>query len=403
MTGIRAQEEPASLFDPLVLRGVTLPHRVSVSPMCMYASEDGFANDFHLVHLGRFALGGGGLIVMESTAIAPQGRISHHDVGIWSDEHIAPLRRVTEFITAHGGVPAVQLAHAGRKAAMRVPWRGGTPLEPNDAEAGYAPWPLVAPSAIPPTASWPVPAALDAAGIAASIRDWAAAARRAVQAGFRVIELHGGHGYLLHSFLSPLSNQRADEYGGDAERRARYPLEVVRAVREAIDDEVPLSYRVSAVDGAAGGLTIGDTVAFAVLLAENGVDLIDTSSGGISADRSVDTRVRRGYGYHAELSRAIRDAVDIPVSVVGLIVDAEQADRLIAGGDADVVRLGREMLDDPNWVLHARRRLDADEFSHWESRYGGFLELRAKGMATLAAEGETPLSRFGVDAVDPRP
>lgn len=382
------------LFAPLTLRGVTLPHRAGVSPMCMYAATDGRATDYHLVHLGRFALGGAGLVMVEATAVDPRGRISHHDLGIWSDAHVPPLQRIAQFLTAHGAVPGIQLGHAGRRAAVREPWHAGAPLGTADEATGLGPWPLDGPSAAPAGPDWPLPRALDEHEVAASIAMWADAARRAADAGFRVVELHGAHGYLLHSFQSPIANHRTDAYGGTTERRMRYPLEVVRAVRAALPDDIVLSYRVSAVDGIDGGIDIDDTVCFATRLAAEGVDLVDTSSGGITTDRTTDTRVRRRFAFHADFSRAIREGAGVPVATVGLVVDPEQAALLVERGDADVVLLGREMLDDPNWVHHSRRALGEDEFAHWDIRHGHALAGRATALERLAEAGQTPLARF---------
>lgn len=383
-----------SLFSPLTLRDVTLPNRVGISPMCMYATRDGLATDFHVAHLGRFALGGAGLVIAEATAVHPQGRISPFDTGLWSDEQIAGWRRVTALVTASASVPGVQLGHAGRRAAVREPWRAGAPLDDEDAAAGFGPWPLVAPSAVPAGPGHAVPAALTISQIARSVQDWHDAAARAVSAGFRFIELHGAHGYLLHSFLSPVSNRRTDHYGGSAENRLRYPLEIVAAVRDAIGGGIPLSFRVSAVDGAEGGQGIDETVEVARRLTAAGVDLIDTSSGGITTDRSIDTRIRRGFAFHADFSRRIRDEVAVATATVGLVVDPEQAARLIEHGDADVVLLGREALHDPNWPHHARIALGDDTHASWDVRFGSALGPRARTLARLAASGETPLSRF---------
>lgn len=363
--------------------------------MCMYASADGMVDDFHLVHLGRFALGGAGLVIVEATAIEPRGRISHHDLGLWNDAQLDGMRRIAGFVSTHGAVPGIQLAHAGRRAAVREPWFAGAPLDDSDAEAGRAPWPVVGPSAIPAGPGWPVPRALDEHEIAESVAQWVAAAERAVRAGFRLIELHGAHGYLLHSFLSPVSNTRSDGYGGDAERRMRYPLEVIGAVRAALPEGIILSYRVSAVDGVSeGGLTIEDVAAFARHAVAAGVDIIDTSSGGISADRSTDTRVRRGFAFHADFARELKARTGAIVACVGFIVDPEQASRLIEAGDADIVLLGREILDDPNWFHHARRSHAADEFAHWDPRFGSALGPRQRTLQRLAEAGETPLTRF---------
>ncbi|WP_427006155.1 NADH:flavin oxidoreductase/NADH oxidase [Pseudarthrobacter sp. H2] len=393
------QPETRALFAPLTIRGTTLQHRAGVSPMCMYAAADGMVDDFHLAHLGRFALGGAGLVIVEATAIDPRGRISHHDLGLWSDAQIDGMRRIAGFLSTHGAVPGIQLAHAGRRASVREPWFAGAPLDESDAAAGRAPWPVIGPSAIPAGPGWQVPSALDAHEIAESIGQWVAAAERAVAAGFRLIELHGAHGYLLHSFLSPVSNTRSDGYGGDAERRMHYPLEVIRAVRSALPESVILSYRVSAVDGVSeGGLTLDDVAEFARHAVAAGVDIIDTSSGGISVDRSTDTRVRRGFSFHADFSRQLKARTGAIVACVGLIVDPEQASRLIEAGDADIVLLGREMLDNPNWVHHARRSHAADEFDHWDPRFGSALGPRLRTLRRLAETGETPLTRFAQHA-----
>lgn len=381
-----------ALFTPLTIGPVTLPNRVGVSPMCMYASTDGFATDFHLVHLGRFAMGGAGLVITEATAVAPEGRIAHSDLGIWTDDHVPDLARIAALITAQGAVPGIQLGHAGRRASVREPWRAGAPLDETDAAAGEPPWTVVGPSAIPVGPGHSTPHALTDAEISTLVRAFGHAARRAVQAGFKVIDLHGAHGYLLHSFLSPVANRREDDWGGDEERRWRFPLEVIAAVRAEIGD-LPLLYRISAVDGAPDGLDIEDVARFAVRLREAGVDLIDVSSGGISTDRSSDTRVRRGYGFHADFSRAMREATGGPVSTVGLIVDPEQAARLVEDGDTDLVLLGREMLDDPSWALRAEVALGADVPLRGDIRINWPLAPRRSLFGRLADEGETPLSR----------
>lgn len=383
-----------TLFSPLTLRDVTVPNRVGVSPMCMYACRDGFVTDFHVAHLGRFALGGAGVVIAEATAVHPQGRISHHDAGLWSDEHIPAWHRIAELVSASGSVAGVQLSHAGRRAAVREPWRAGAPLDDEDAAVGFGPWPVVAPTALPAGPGHSLPSDMQVAEISRSVQDWHDAAARAARAGFRFIELHGAHGYLLHSFLSPISNQRTDAYGGSAENRLRYPLEVVTAVRDALGDGIPLSYRISSVDGAAGGLGIDDIIEVSRRLAAAGVDVIDTSSGGITTDRSVDTRIRRGFAFHADFSRRIRAEVGVRTATVGLVVDPTQASLLIDEGDADLVLLGRQMLDDPNWTHHARTALGDDTHESWDVRFGSALGPRARSLSRLAESGETPLSRF---------
>jgi 2,4-dienoyl-CoA reductase-like NADH-dependent reductase (Old Yellow Enzyme family) len=389
-----AKEAMSRLFTPLQVRGVTSRNRVMVSPMCMYAAPTGAATDFHLVHLGRFALGGAGIVMLEGTAVTADGRISHLDLGLWNDEQADAVARVAAFLSAYDSVPAIQLAHAGRKAACAPAWAGAGPLTETDPETDLGPWPTVGPSAVAAGPGWQVPHELTLGEIQASIEAWAAAAERAVAAGFKVIELHGAHGYLLHSFQSPVSNFRADGYGGDAAGRWRYPLEVVRAIRAAVGDDVALFYRVSAVDGVDGGNTLDDTIHFVRALRQSGVDLVDVSSGGIVTDRSVDTRVRRGFAFHADFSRVIREEAGLPVATVGLIVDAAQAEAVLASGDADIVALGRELLEDPSWPHHARRDLLRD-YEGWHREAGWAVAARSSALARLKERGETPMSRYG--------
>ncbi|MDF1478506.1 NADH:flavin oxidoreductase/NADH oxidase [Leifsonia sp. H3M29-4] len=387
-------DRASSVFTPLRLRDIEIPNRVMVSPMCMYAAADGIASDYHLVHLGRFALGGAGLVVVEATGITAQGRISHHDLGLWNDEQADALARVATFLKAHGSIPGIQLAHAGRKASTTPPWERGRPLVDADAASGLGPWPVIGPSAVSAGPGWPVPHELDERGIAESIRAWGDAARRARAVGFEVIDLHGAHGYLLHSFLSPISNTRGDRYGGDLEGRMRYPLEVVRAVRAAIGDEVALFYRMSVTDGVEGGITLDDSILFARALGDAGVDLIDVSSGGIVTDRAIDTRVRRGFAFHAPFSGPLRAATGLPVATVGLVVDALQAQAIIDHGDADLVALGREMLHDPNWAHHARASLDLEDWERWHREAAWALAARHASMARLRESGESPMTRY---------
>lgn len=384
-----------ALFSPLQLRGVTFPNRIGVSPMCMYSSTDGYVDDYHLVHLGRFALGGAGMIVVEATAVHPQGRISHRDLGIWSDEHVSGLARVASFMNKHGAVPGIQLAHAGRKASATEPWTGGRPLPHSPGDPGRDAWSTIAPSPIPAGNGWPVPSEMTRIDIAESIAAWRDAAARAVRAGFKVIELHGAHGYLLHSFFSPLSNHRTDAYGGSLVTRMRYPLEVIAAVRQAIPDDVVLSYRVSVVDGLEGGLRTSDTLAFAKEAHEAGVDIIDTSSGALSTNRVVDSRIPRGFAFHADYSREIKAATDLTVATVGMVLDPIQAELLIAQGDADFVLLGREMLFNPQWPHHARDALGAGiGFQDWHVQAASFLDARSRLLVNLEEAGETPTTRF---------
>jgi 2,4-dienoyl-CoA reductase-like NADH-dependent reductase (Old Yellow Enzyme family) len=338
------------LFDPLPVRGVTLRNRIGVSPMCQYSCTDGFATDWHLVHLGARAVGGAALVMVEATAVEARGRISPDDLGIWQAGHVEPLARVARFVAAQGAVPGIQLAHAGRKASRSRPWDGDRPL--SAAEGGWTP---VAPSALP-FGDGPVPVALSAAELETVREAFVAAAGRAREAGFQWIELHAAHGYLLHEFLSPLTNQRDDQYGGAFDGRVRYPLEVVRAVRAALPEAMPLAVRVSATDWVEGGWTIEDTVALARLLRGEGVDLVDCSSGG-AVPR---VRVPVAPGYQVEFAEAVRAGAAVATAAVGLIAEPAQADEIIRTGKADLVLLGRAVLRDPYWPTQARRALLGD-------------------------------------------
>ncbi len=352
------------------------------------------AGDYHLAHVGRFALGGAGMVVMEATAIEPSGRNSWGDLGLWSDEHVEPLARCAALIEACGAVPGIQLVHSGRKASIHPPWLGGMPLQPADAEKGSPPWPVTGPSAIAAGPEWPVPAEMSPSAIRTSVGLWAEAAARAARAGFRIIDLHGAHGYLLHSFLSPLSNQRTDDYGGSAENRMRYCYQVVDAIRAAIPDKVAIFYRLSALDGIEGGWTLDDSVVFCRGLFARGVDVIDCSSGGAIGNRQVDTRIRRGYAFHAPYSKVLRAGTGGLVATVGLIVDPHQAEAILEAGDADIVAIGREALFNPNWAHHARIALAGEDFSSWNKEAGWWLKRRAYLLRDLAEQGETPMSRY---------
>ncbi len=360
------------------LREVTIPNRTAISPMCQYSATNGCADDWHLVHLGRFAMGGAGLILVEATAIVPEGRITHGCLGLWSDDQIPGLRRIADFIRAQGAVPGIQLAHAGRKASMQRPWFGNGPLGEADFARGDLPWRTVAPSPLPVDEGWLEPQQLTPAAMDQLIAAWVAAVQRAERAGFEVVELHAAHGYLLHSFLSPLSNQRADGYGGDREGRARFPLEVVKATRAAWPDGRPLFVRVSAVDGAEGGWTLDDTVWFARRLKDLGVDLVDCSSGGIAGSSTV-ARVRRQPGYQLPFAEAVRHGAGIPTMAVGLIVEPDQAEGALRDGQADLIAIGRQALVEPNWPHLAIAALSGDgakAFRRWPKQAGWWLERR---------------------------
>ncbi len=348
----------AHLFTPLTLRSISLPNRIAVSPMCMYSSQDGFATDWHFVHLASRAAGGAGLIITEAAAVSPEGRISPQDLGLWKDEQIAGLARITDFIRAQGSYSAIQLAHAGRKASTFAPGSGSGAVLP---EAGG--WQTVAPSAVRFSDSYSLPLALDAAGIRKVIDDFVAATRRAAQAGFDVVEVHAAHGYLLHQFLSPLANQRTDEYGGSFENRIRLTLQVTEAVRAAWPAELPLLVRLSATDWAEGGWTPDETVALAGRLKALGVDLIDVSTGGMLPAPSIPI----GPGYQTEFAARVRHEAGIASSAVGLITVAAQADHVVRSGQADLVMLARELLRDPYWPLHAAHELG--QAAAWPTQY----------------------------------
>ena len=342
----------AALFEPLSIRSLTLRNRIVVSPMCQYSSVDGFANDWHLVHLGSRAVGGAAAVIAEATAVSPEGRISPHDLGIWKDEHVTFLARITAFIRAQGAVAGVQLAHAGRKASMDVPWRGGRALA--ESEGGWRP--VYAPSAIAFSSRTQQPVEMTHANIEQVITDFRRGARRALAAGFEFIELHGAHGYLLHEFLSPISNTRADEYGGTFENRCRLVLQVVDAVRDVWPANLPLLVRLSATDYTDGGWDLDQTVALSRILATHGVDLVDVSSGGNVAGATIPV----GPGYQVQFAERIRRDTGVATGAVGLITDPHQAEEIIRSGKADVVILARQLLRDPYWPLHAASALGAD-------------------------------------------
>ena len=349
----------SKLFESPKFREVALRNRIVVSPMCEYSSIDGFANDWHLVHLGSRAVGGAGLILTEANAVTPDGRISPEDLGIWSDAHVGPLARIVRFCEAQGAVVGTQLAHAGRKASTAVPWRSREAVSPQD--GGWRP--IWAPSAIAYDDGWIVPTALDESGIAAIAQAFGAAAQRALDAGMRVIELHAAHGYLLHTFLSPLSNRRSDRYGGSFENRARLTLEVVAAIRAVWPERLPLFVRLSASDWVPGGWNIDESIELARLLKGRGVDLIDASSGGLAPAQQIVT----GPGFQVPFAARIRREAGIATGAVGMITTAAQAEDILNAQDADLIVIARELLRDPYWPLHAARELGDDV--RWPNQY----------------------------------
>ncbi len=373
------------LFQPLRLRELTLPNRIVISPMCQHAARDGHATPWHLVHLGKFALGGAGLIFTESTAVDPRGRIGIADLGLWKDSQVAPLREVVDFIHENGGRIGVQLAHAGRKAGSQPLWEGGAALGEAGMAAAAEPIQRLGPSARPAGPGWTTPHALAAAEIADIVRLHVEAALRAERAGFDALELHFGHGYLVASFLSPISNRREDAWGGSLENRMRLALDVAAGVRAAWPAHKPLFCRISAVDGAVGGWSLEDSVMLARALAERGVDVVDCSSGGLTEETRA-LPMPRGLGFQVPFSERIRRAAGVRTQAVGMIVDARQAEDILAQGRADLVALGREALYDPYWPHHAAAELGIDPvFARWPKRHGIWLAKRAPGLAAARA------------------
>lgn len=346
------------LFSPLKIKSIEFKNRIVVSPMCEYSSIDGFANDWHLVHLGSRAVGGAALVISEATAVSEEGRISPGDLGIWKDEHIEKLKQITDFIHQHGAVAGIQLAHAGRKASHQEPWNGGKQIS-SDEENG---WKSLAPSAIPFTENEEPPIELDKIGIEKVKADFKAAALRALKAGFKVIELHAAHGYLIHEFYSPLSNHRNDEYGGSFENRIRLLLEVTASVKEVWPDEYPIFVRISSSDWTEGGWTANDSVELAKVLKDKGIDLVDCSSGG-----NVLAKIPLKPGYQVGFAEQIRKEARILTGAVGMITEPEQADQIIQNGQADVVLLAREFLRDPHFPLRAAHQLGHE--IKWPSQY----------------------------------
>jgi 2,4-dienoyl-CoA reductase-like NADH-dependent reductase (Old Yellow Enzyme family) len=361
------------LFQPIDLREVQARNRIVVSPMCQYSARDGHVTDWHLVHLGKFAQGGAGIVFVEATAVEARGRITHGDTGIWDDAHVAGLSRIAAFVKSQGALPAIQLAHAGRKASMARPWYGNGPLTDADLARGDKAWDIVGPTAEPLGEGWLRPRPLEAGERAALLDAYRAAVRRASAAGFDVLEIHAAHGYLLHSFLSPLTNR------GTRQERMRFPLDVARAVRETWPPRKPLFMRVSSIDDVEGGWAIEDTVALARELKAIGVDVVDCSSGGIlgSATAATKTLTPRVPGFQLPFAERVRREAGVKTMAVGLILTPQQAEEALAAGRADLIAIGREALYDPNWPLHAAQALGADpEMARWPVQYGWWLTRR---------------------------
>jgi 2,4-dienoyl-CoA reductase-like NADH-dependent reductase (Old Yellow Enzyme family) len=368
------------LFQPIELRGVRLRNRIVISPMCQYSARDGTVTDWHLVHLGKFAQGGAGAVFMEATAVEKRGRITHGDTGIWDDAHIAGLRKIVDFLKSQGSVPAIQLAHAGRKASMARPWYGNGPLTQADFDRGERPWSTIAPTDAPIDQTWITPRAMKEGDLQAVLTAYRNAARRAHAAGFEILELHAAHGYLLHTFLSPLSNP------GPLEARMRFALEVAAEVRQAWPDAKPLFVRVSSIDDVEGGWSLEDTLIFSKRLKTLGVDVIDCSSGGIlgSATAATRTLVKRVPGFQIPFAEEVRKAAGVKTMAVGLILTPQQAEEALQAGRADLIAIGREALYDPNWPLHAAAALGVDaQFERWPVQYGWWLTRREQLLKKL--------------------
>ena len=382
--------DSVKLFEPLTIRGTTIPNRIVVSPLCQYSAVDGLANSWHFAHLSTFARGKAGLVFTEAAAVEERGRITPACLGIWNDQQAEALRPVVTFIESMGCVPGMQLAHAGRKGSTRPPFsaKGPVPLTEEDRAEDGAPWLTVAPSALPVVEGWHVPQALDDEGLQQVKQAFVDAARRAVAVGFRALELHMAHGYLLHAFLSPLGNQREDAYGGDLQGRMRFPLEVAAAVRAEMPDELPLFARISAIDGRQGGWTMDDSVILAEKMQQLGVDVVDCSSGGIGgaprfrsddSGKALTADSARGPGFQVPYARQLREQTGIKSMAVGVIIDPQQAEEILQSGGADLVALGRELMYDPFWPLHAAEALGVDpDYQMWPTQYAWAVDRRAQ-------------------------
>jgi 2,4-dienoyl-CoA reductase-like NADH-dependent reductase (Old Yellow Enzyme family) len=376
------------LFTPLAIAGVTFENRVVIAPMATYSAVDGIAQDFHLAHLGRLALGGAGCVIVEATAVTDEGRITNGDMGLWSAAHVAPLRRIARLMKSLGVVPGIQIAHAGRKGSMQRPWFGNGPLTGEDLARGEKTWEPVAPTAEPLGEGWIVPRELSVSDLAVLKGQWADAAERALEAGFELLEIHNAHGYLMHQFLSPLSNRRTDAYGGDFAGRTRFPLEVAEAVRAVWPKAKPLFLRVSAVDGLEGGWSLTDTVAYARELKARGIDVIDCSSGGLFGSATA-ARVRRSWGFQVPYAERVRREAEIKTMAVGLIVDPHAAESILQNGQADLVAIAREALVNPCWpqmaeIALGRKAIEA--MDDWPVQYGWWLKHRERTLEQIRAD-----------------
>jgi 2,4-dienoyl-CoA reductase-like NADH-dependent reductase (Old Yellow Enzyme family) len=376
------------LFTPITIKDVTLKNRVVIAPMATYGAVEGIAQDWHLAHLGRLALGGAGCVFVEATAVTDQGRITNGDVGLWSAAHIPPLKRIAEFMKSVNVVTAIQIAHAGRKGSMQRPWFGNGALTAEDLARGEKKWDIVAPTSEPMADGFIVPRALSVSDLAVLKGQWADAAKRALEAGFDILEIHNAHGYLIHQFLSPISNKRNDAYGGDFAGRTRFPLEVAEAVRAAWPKDKPLFLRVSAVDGLDGGWTMDDTVAYAKELKARGIDVIDCSSGGLFGSATA-ARVKRTWGFQVPYAERVRREAGVMSMAVGLIIDPHLAESILQSGQADLIAIAREALANPCWPQMAEIALGrkaVEAMDDWPVQYGWWLKHREWAIERIRAE-----------------
>ena len=374
----------AELFSPFTLRDVTFKNRIAVSPMSQYRARDGHANGWHTVHLGRFALGGAGLVYAEATAVEADGRRTHGDLGLWKDAQIEDLAPIARFISEEGAVPGIQLGHAGRKASERRPWHGETPVDDEDvSERSEAPWTAIAPSPLPYAEGWPEPLEMSETDIERVIASFGEAAGRAREAGFRIIEVYAAHGFLVHQFLSPIANRRSDRWGGSAENRRRFAVEVARSIRANWPEGYPLAFRLSATDWLEGGIEVEDAVATARALKAAGVDMIDCSTGGIGG-KDRPRRMVIEQGFQVPFAEQVREGAGIASMAVGFLWDAQVCEDLVRAGKADMIALARELLDDPNWPLHAAKTLGANEnFALWPVESGWWLMKRERLLSKI--------------------
>ena len=373
------------LFSPFTIKQVTLANRIVIAPMCQYSAQDGMFGDWHFANYAKYALGRPGAVIFEASAVQEIGRITHGDLGIWSDTHADAMRAMVAFIRDQGVVPGIQIGHAGRKASIQRPWHGNGALDETDAARGEHPWEVVGPSPLPAGKGWLVPREMTQDDIDQVIADFVAAAIRADRIGMEILELHAAHGYLLQQFLSPLSNQRTDAYGGSRDNRMRFLLQVAEAVRPVWPDRKPLFVRISSVDGFDGGWSIDDSVVLATALKAIGVDVIDCSSGGNAAAGATASTGYRGPGFQVPYAEQIRREAEIATMAVGLILDGPQADAILQDGKADLIAIAREAINDPFWPRHQAQAMGVDlDFAGWPEQYGWWLDRRARGLHQLA-------------------